>query len=138
MLDLDFPAGGNEVSFDESLIILTYGSVKRIGPQTSGMLRSVTLIGVFACALSGIISFVAEGVGILKEGLESCLNVMPLVLRGGRSLKMVEPSAACQEKIVSAAANEGVELTTKAIVKLRLLEGLKRGMKPFLRPFTLF
>ena len=58
-------------------------------------------------------------------GLEDFMMVTSVVSKGGRSLKVVDPSAACQEKIVSPTAHCDTTMTTAKVLKLRLRDGTK-------------
>ena len=57
---------------------------------------------------------------------------------GGRSLKVMEPSPACQEKIVSPTAHCGVVSTMAKKLKLTLLDGKRCDIEPFLGRFRVF
>jgi hypothetical protein len=70
--------------------------------------------------------------------LESILTVTLVASKGGRSLKVVDPSEACQEKIVSPTAHCDTAMTRAKVLKLRLRDGKKCGMEPFLGRFRVF
>jgi hypothetical protein len=57
---------------------------------------------------------------------------------GGRSLKLMEPSPACQEKIVSPTAHCGAISTIAKELRLRLRDGKRGDMGPFLGSFRVF
>ena len=71
-------------------------------------------------ALSDFRSVTAPVASIVVMGLVNLLKVIPVVSGGGLSLKVVDPSAACQEKIVPPAANEGATMTITKRARLRL------------------
>ena len=71
-------------------------------------------------------------------GLEGLMMFTSVVSKGGRSLKLVDPSAACQEKIVSPTAHCDTAMTIVKVLKLRLRDGKKCGIEPFLGRFRVF
>ena len=96
------------------------------------------LAGVLGCVLSGSHSSIGSGPRSEDSGLESVLTLISVASKGGRSLKVVEPSAACQEKIVSPTAHCDTAMTIVKVLKLRLRDGKKRGIEPFLGRFRVF
>ena len=94
--------------------------------------------GVLGCVLSEIHSSISSGPRSEDSGLESVLTLISVASKGGRSLKVVEPSAACQEKIVSPTAHCDTAMTIVKVLKLRLRDGKKCGMEPFLGRFRVF
>ena len=71
-------------------------------------------------------------------GLEGFMMVASVVSNGGRPLKVVDPSAACREKIVSLKANCGAIYTIAKELKLRLRDGKRCDIEPFLGRFRVF
>ena len=71
-------------------------------------------------------------------GLEDVMMVTSVVSKGGRSLKLMDPSAACQEKIVSPTAHCDTTATIAKVLKLMLREGEECGIEPFLGRFRVF
>lgn len=71
-------------------------------------------------------------------GLEGLMMFTSVVSSGGRPLKVVYPSAACQEKIVSPTAHCDTAMTIVKVLKLRLRDGKKCGIEPFLGRFRVF
>ena len=71
-------------------------------------------------------------------GLEGLMMFTSVVSKGGRSLKLVDPSAACQEKIVSPTANCDTTATIAKELKLMLRDGEECGIEPFLGRFRVF
>ena len=90
------------------------------------------LAGVLGCVLSGSHSSIGSGPRSEDSGLESVLTLISVASKGGRSLKVVEPSAACQEKIVSPTAHCDAIITTAKVLKLRVRDGRKCGIELFL------
>ena len=66
------------------------------------------------------------------------MMVTSVVSNGGRPLKVVDPSAACQEKIVSLTVNCGAISTIAKELKLRLRDGKRCDIEPFLGRFRVF
>ena len=96
------------------------------------------LAGVLECLLSEGHSSISSGPRIEGSGLESVLTLTLVASKGGRSLKVVDPSAACQEKIVSPTAHCDIAMTIVKVLKLRLRDGKKCGIEPFLGRFRVF
>ena len=71
-------------------------------------------------------------------GLEGLMMFTSVVSNGGRPLKVVDPSAACQEKIVSPTAHCDTAMTRAKVLKSRLRDGKKCGIEPFLGRFRVF
>ena len=96
------------------------------------------LAGVLECLLSEGHSSISSGPRIEGSGLESVLTLTLVASKGGRSLKVVDPSEACQEKIVSPTAHCDTAMTIVKVLKLRLRDGEKCGIEPFLGRFRVF
>ena len=90
------------------------------------------------CLLSEGHSSISSGTRIEDSDLESILTVTLVASKGGRSLKVVDPSAACQEKMVSPTAHCDTAMTIVKVLKLRLRDGKKCGIEPFLGRFRVF
>jgi hypothetical protein len=78
------------------------------------------LAGVLSFALLDVRFGRVRAAPLLIVGLANLLKVMPVVSGGGLSLKVVDPSAACQEKMVPPAANGGATMTITKRTRLRL------------------
>ena len=78
------------------------------------------MAGVLSFALFDVGSGRVRAASLLIVGLANLLKVMPVVCGGGLSLKVVDPSAACQEKIVPPAANGGAAMTITKRARVRL------------------
>ena len=98
----------------------------------------MSLAGVLECLLSEGHSSISSGPRIDDSGLESILTLISVASKGGRSLKVVDPSAACQEKIVSLTAHCDTAMATAKVLKLRLRDVKKCGIEPFLGRFRAF
>ena len=96
------------------------------------------LAGVLGFVLSGSHSSISSGPRSEDSGLESVLMLISVASKGGRSLKVVEPSAPCQEKIVSPTAHCDTAMTIVKALKLTLRDGKKCGIAPFLGRFRVF
>ena len=83
-------------------------------------------------AVSECLVSITRNSNVEDKGLESFLTVMSVALKGGRSLKVVDPSAACQEKIVSPTAHCDTTITIAKVLKLRLQDRGKCDIGPFL------
>ncbi len=93
---------------------------------------------VLRCGLSECHSSIASDPRSEASDLEGFMMVTWAVSKGGRSLKVVDPSAACQEKIVSPTAHCDTIITTAKVLKLRVRDGSKYGIEPFLGRFRVF
>ena len=84
------------------------------------------------CVAFGCHSSITSDPRSEDPGFESVLTLISVASKGGRSLKVVDPSAACQEKIVSPTAYCDITMTIVKVLKLRLRDGKKCGIGPFL------
>ena len=96
------------------------------------------LAGVLGCVLSECHSSLTSDPPSEDMGLESVLTLISVASRGGRSLKVVEPSAACQEKIASPTAHCDTIMAIAKVPTLRVRDGKRCGMELFLGRFRVF
>ena len=83
-------------------------------------------------ALSECLVSITRNSNVEDKGLESFLTVTLAVSEGGRSLKVMDPSAACHEKIVSPVALCEANRTVAKIPRLGLENRKKCDIGPFL------
>jgi hypothetical protein len=88
--------------------------------------------------LSECLVSITRNSNVEDKGLESFLMVMWVASKGGRSLKVVDPSAACQEKIVSPVALCDTNRTVAKIPSLGLENRKKCDIGLFLASFSGF
>ena len=98
----------------------------------------MSLAGVLGCVAFGCHSSITSDPRSEDLGLESVLTLISVASKGGRSLKVVEPSAAFQEKIVSPRVHCDTTMTIVKVLKLRLRDGEECGIAPFLARFRVF
>ena len=96
------------------------------------------LAGVLGCVLSECHSSITPDPRSEDPGLESVLTLISVASKGGRSLKVVEPSAACQEKIISPTAHCDTIMTIAKVLKLSFRDGKRCDIGPFLGSFRPF
>ena len=83
-------------------------------------------------AVSECLVSITRNSNVEDKDLESFLTVTSAVSEGGRSLKVMDPSAACHEKIVSLVALCDTKRTVAKIPRLGLGNRKKCDIGPFL------